>query len=54
MSIKEFSSYLIISVIRYFPNQAINFAFKDKYKRYFNQISPPRKVKMLEIDTKII
>src|SRR5688572_8094879 len=30
----------LANVIRYFPTQALNFAFKDKYKRLFVRHSP--------------
>jgi len=30
----------LANVIRYFPTQALNFAFKDTYKRWFNPFNP--------------
>lgn len=30
----------LANVIRYFPTQALNFAFKDKYKQVYFMISP--------------
>ena len=30
----------LANVIRYFPTQALNFAFKDTYKRWFNPYNP--------------
>jgi len=29
-------------VLRYFPTQALNFAFKDTYKTFFNPYDPKR------------
>lgn len=30
----------LANVIRYFPTQALNFAFKDTYKKYLNPYNP--------------
>ena len=32
----------LINVIRYFPNQALNFAFKDTFKKYFSKHDPKK------------
>lgn len=34
-----------INVIRYFPNQALNFAFKDTFKKYFSNYDPDKEFK---------